>query len=131
MEIVLAIIGGFLVGWMIRGYLLTWALNRLAKEANIDLEKLINDIKAETENVKVQTQKLKEKTEQDDVVHVKLEEHHGHFYMFREDNDQFLAQGSTFDEIKNLIKAKHPNIIVAAAPGTDPDLIARFKATKA
>ena len=123
-------VGGFAVGWYIRGAIMRWAIDRIAKQAGLDLQKLINDIDSETEDVRKQTKKVLEQAKQDDLVEVKLEEHHGHFYMFRADNDKFLAQGSTFDEIKNLIKAKHPDITVAAVD-TDPEVLKRFKATKA
>lgn len=128
METALYIVGGFAAGWIIRGAIVRWALTRIAKQAGLDLEKIWDEVRAEARGEKPDAETT---VEIDSIVHVKLEEHHGHYYMFREDNDQFLAQGSTFNEIRDLIKAKHPEITIAAAPGTDPEVLARFKATKA
>ena len=48
----------------------------------------------------------------DEIIHrVKVEEHHGHLYWFDEDNDKFLAQGKTQDEVIAAVKKRFPDHI--------------------
>lgn len=48
----------------------------------------------------------------DEIIHrVKVEEHHGHVYWFDQDNDRFLGQGATQDEVIAVVKKRFPQHI--------------------
>lgn len=48
----------------------------------------------------------------DEIIHrVKVEEHHGHLYWFDQDNDRFLAQGATQDEVIAAVRKRFPEHI--------------------
>lgn len=48
----------------------------------------------------------------DEIIHrVKVEEHYGHLYWFDEDNDRFLAQGETQEELVSVLKERFPQHI--------------------
>lgn len=65
----------------------------------------------------------------DEIIHrVKVEEHHGHVYWFDEDNDRFLGQGATQEEVIAVVKKRFPqhifflgkNEVVAESTGWQP-----------
>jgi hypothetical protein len=62
-----------------------------------------------------------------DVIHVVKEEKHGDVtYWFDQDNDQFLAQGRDFDEIKSHIKQRfHKHVFLI----NDTQMLASSKET--
>lgn len=48
----------------------------------------------------------------DEIIHrVKVEEHHGHVYWFDLDNDRFLGQGATQDEVISVVRKRFPEHI--------------------
>lgn len=48
----------------------------------------------------------------DEIIHrVKVEEHHGHLYWFDRDNDRFLGQGATQEDVIAVIKKRFPEHI--------------------
>lgn len=65
----------------------------------------------------------------DEIIHrVKVEEHQGHVYWFDQDNDRFLGQGATQDEVIAVVKKRFPehifflskNEVVAESTGWQP-----------
>lgn len=65
----------------------------------------------------------------DEIIHrVKVEEHHGHLYWFDEDNDRFLGQGATQDEVIAVVRKRFPehifflskNEVIAESTGWRP-----------
>lgn len=56
---------------------------------------------------------------------VKIEEHHGIFYVYDADTEEFLGQGSTAEEFAEKL---HNDLILQPVEG-DPDVIARFRKT--
>lgn len=63
-------------------------------------------------------------------VDVKLEMHHGIFYMFRADNDAFIAQGSTYNELRDIANLRIPEKAMIRVTQGDDDVIAKLKDTK-
>ena len=61
----------------------------------------------------------------DNAVEVKVEEHHGQFYLFDKNTDVFLAQGYDAKEIASKMQ-KSLQVYITVG---DPDVIERFKAT--
>ena len=56
---------------------------------------------------------------------VKIEEHHGQFYLFDADTDQFLGQGYTAQDFADKLSK---DIVIKIVQG-EPEVIARFKST--
>lgn len=44
----------------------------------------------------------------ENTVTAKLEIHHGHFYMFDAETDEFLGQGETKEELSEILRKKFP-----------------------
>jgi hypothetical protein len=70
----------------------------------------------------------------DEIIHrVKVEEHYGHLYWFDQDNDRFLGQGATQDEVIAVVKKRFPEHIFflskdkVVAANTDWKLSAQSK----
>ena len=62
-------------------------------------------------------QKLREKPTDDelDQLEVKIEQHQGQLYAFRLDNDQFLGQGASREELIESLKGKQNNVSVVVS----------------
>ena len=56
---------------------------------------------------------------------VKIEQHHDIFYLFDADNDTFIGQGRTMQEITDRIREE---VVLNVMEG-DPDVIRRFRDT--
>lgn len=47
----------------------------------------------------------------ENTIKAKLEVHHGHFYMFNQETDEFLAQGETAEELSATLREKFPKVV--------------------
>ena len=81
---VTGIILWLLFWWMVK-QLLVWLVLRIAKEKIAEL-----------------------KAEEDEVL-LKLEKHGDMLYCYRKDNDEFIGQAKTLEELADMFKKKYPN----------------------
>lgn len=81
---VTGIILWLLFWWMVK-QLLVWLVLRIAKE------------------------KIAELKAQEDEVLLKLEKHGDMMYCYRKDNDEFIGQATTLEELADMFKKKYPN----------------------
>jgi hypothetical protein len=84
----------FAAGWYVRELYAVRKINNMLKE--MDLEE-----KAEP--------KLKE-------LKVNIEKHNGRFYLYKQVDDQFIAQGATKSEVIELLKKSYPATNIVADP---------------
>lgn len=88
--LVLAI--GFLMGWHQREQWAKKKVDYLMGQLNTALDEQINDSK----------------------IQIKIERHSGVLYVFNKENDEFMAQGATRDELEDALKVKYPNKVFLA-----------------
>lgn len=113
METLLYIILGFVVGFYAGKILmrvqLTLAFIMMLKDLKIseqDLRDLQNKLKGELD-----PEAAVEKSSEDlEVIEIKLEQHGEQIYAFRKDNDQFLGQGSTQEDLVHRLGEKMRNV---------------------
>jgi hypothetical protein len=84
----------FAAGWYVRELYAVRKINNMLKE--MDLEE-----KAEP--------KVKE-------LKVNIEKHNGNFYLYKQVDDQFIAQGATKSEVIELLKKSYPATNIVADP---------------
>jgi hypothetical protein len=59
--------------------------------------------------LKLAAKEIKKMKEEGDDILLKVEEHSGQYYCFRKDNDEFIGQGATLQEVADIFKKKYPN----------------------
>ena len=94
--------------------IIIWATLRQMEREGIEIDELLERAK----------QKVAEK-----VVQARLEEHHGVFYLYRVDNGEFIAQGSSHAEVERLTELRIPNLPVYVTEA-DEAVMERYRATK-
>lgn len=96
---------GAIVGWKVNDLLFKITFGKMLSDAGVtdkDLEKFVRHwapVLEKEAGIVVQNK--------DDVkpeVFVKIEQHHGALYAFRKDNDKFLGQGATREELIERLK---------------------------
>lgn len=70
---------------------------------------LIAKNEALAEQVKEMTKQIKEQ-----IIHVNIEKHGEVFYLFEKDTNRFIAQGATFEEVKEHCQTRFKNKSVIA-----------------
>jgi len=103
MDTIALVIFGFIVGYLMGKAVANWTNTLAFREILKDLGIKDSDI-----------QKLRESPADDDLdqLEVKIEQHQGQLYAFRLDNDQFLGQGSSREELIESLKGKLNNVRV-------------------
>jgi lipopolysaccharide export LptBFGC system permease protein LptF len=106
----------FLIG-MFAGIVLTvivgrWILIRATARAEQQIEQMVQAIQALSVNQ----------------VQARVEEDNGVFYVYRADDNTFLAQGTTMAELRERIESRMKDAMVCVTEG-DPEVLARLKAT--
>ena len=104
---------GLLVAYVIVKIMI-WSTLRQLERDNIEIDELMTRI----------TKKI-----EDNIISARMEEHQGQFYLFRTDNNEFIAQGSTADEVDAHTDSRFgkKSVIVTDA---DPSVLSRYLATK-
>jgi hypothetical protein len=65
------------------------------------------------------------KDHMDEITHrVKVEEHQGTFYWFDFDDDEFLAQGQTYQDVIDVVKSRFPTHMFVLSTDKEMWLIA-------
>jgi len=69
-------------------------------------------LKAKNEVLREQLEEVTKKVK-DTIIHVNIEKHGDVFYLFEKDTDRFIAQGTTFEEVKQhcLTRFKNKNVV--------------------
>jgi hypothetical protein len=112
--IAVAVIAG-LVGYRIADHLHKTVMADLLERAGVTpekMEQIMKDLQSEIDG--------DEETEQEfPNLEITIEQHSNTLYAFRKDNDQFLAQGATRDELIDMISKKVSNVtlVIAEADG--------------
>jgi hypothetical protein len=103
MDTIALVIFGFIVGYLMGKAVANWTNTLAFREILKDLGIKDSDI-----------QKLRESPDNDDLdqLEVKIEQHQGQLYAFRLDNDQFLGQGASREELIESLKGKLNNVRV-------------------
>lgn len=93
----LFLVVGFYAGWKLSDYLRTTATMMLFRELGIS-EK---DLRALAKKNGMELPEDNSEDSEDDLeeIHIKVEKHGTEIYAFRVDNDQFLGQGSTREQL--------------------------------
>lgn len=76
---------GTLYGWHLRERHATRTLERFLREAKV------------------------EESEQEDLTHIVIEKHNDVFYVYERENNTFMAQGSTREELEENLKKRYPD----------------------
>lgn len=113
MDFLLGLAVGVAVSYLITR-LIVWMTLRQIEREGIEVEQLIQSMK----------QKVQER-----IVQARLEEHQGMFYLYRVDNDEFIAQGRTHDEIQRITDQRLPDLPVYVTEAED-SVLERYRATK-
>ena len=69
------------------------------------------------------TDDAEETSEELTVVAIKIEQHDGHLYVFRKDNDQFLGQGKDLESLIDRLGEKLKNVRLVASKEDGADLL--------
>jgi hypothetical protein len=92
--------------------IVVWHTLREMRRAGIDIEELLRD---DAEPV------------QDTRVECRLEEHEGTWFLYRKDNDEFVAQGRNKQELSDAVTSRFPDKLVIATD-IDDEVRQRFAA---
>lgn len=102
MELIILFIIGFAIGWSISAKINRKLLGQAFGE-------ILNDLKIGPDQLKpfaakygmkmTKIEKDETTNEEQEVVEVKIEHHHGSLYAFRKDTDKFLGQGLNREEL--------------------------------
>jgi len=103
---------GIIAGMMVTAVLVSIAYRMAVRRAEQQIENLSEAIKAFGANL----------------VQARVEEDNGVFYVYRVDDNSFLAQGTSIGELKERIESRLRDVMVHVTEG-DPEVLARLKAT--
>jgi hypothetical protein len=112
-EFILGFTSGLIVSYIIVK-VVVWSTLRQLEQDDIRVDELID--------------KMKQKI-QSSIVQARLEEHQGVFYLYRVDNDEFIAQGRTHAEVEARAEQRIPNLPVYVTQAEESAL-ERYRATK-
>lgn len=103
LDYLIVFIVGVWVGKKVHDLLFRAMLARAMKELGITEE----DLAKLTEKM---TQSEDSENDGFDVIDIKIEQHNGALYAFRKDNDQFLGQGNSREDLINRLATKMSNV---------------------
>lgn len=113
----------FVIGYRISAWVHFMSLKAIIEDLNISAD----DLKRVAEKNGIDLSKYEEEDEEDEkpsrsTLEIKVEEHKGQFYAFALENDRFIAQGQTTDELLDEILKKNPigvNVVCDRNDGGD------------
>jgi hypothetical protein len=103
---------GVIAGMIITTVLVNIAFRLATRRAEQQIEQLAEAIKTLSANQ----------------IQARVEEDNGVFYVYRVDDNSFLAQGNTMAELRERIESRMKNVMVYVTEG-DAEVLARLKAT--
>lgn len=94
--------------------IVVWVTIRQIQRQGIEIEQFINQLRQHSKDI---------------LVEARLEEHHGEFYLYRVDNGEFIAQGTTAQEITERTdqRIRDKTVVVTES---DAEVLSRYRATK-
>ena len=105
-EIIIAFIAGLYIGFKVQDVIMKVTFGKMLADAGVtdkDLSKLIAHWKPKMDPENSSEDDLEEIT-------IKIEQHSDTLYAFRKDNDQFLGQGATREELIKCLSGKFNNV---------------------
>lgn len=105
---------GVIMGMIVTAVLVNIAYRLATRRAEQQIEQLAEAIKALGANQ----------------ILARVEEDNGVFYVYRVDDNSFLAQGTTMAELRQRIESRMKDAMVYVTEG-DPEVLARLKSTGA
>mgnify|MGYP000356054545 CR=1 FL=1 len=105
-EIIIAFGLGLYIGFKVQDVIMKATFGRMLEEAGVtgkDLNKLIAHWKPQMDPEDSSADDLEE-------IRIKIERHSDTLYAFRKDNDQFLGQGATREELIERLGEKFTNV---------------------
>ena len=112
-EFILGFASGLIVAYIIVK-VVVWSTLRQLEQDDIRVDELID--------------KMKQKIEQN-IIAARMEEHQGLFYLYRADNNEFIAQGATADEIDARTDERFGKKAVIVTDADDM-VLSRYLATR-
>ena len=108
MELLIAAIVGYMVGYWIRGIIVLYNLSRNPEAVIKMLEQLkrINEAEGQ-EDLDATLSKIKQAVP--DGTELFIEQVNGQFYAYNKENNRFVAQGSTLDELLETAHKRFPD----------------------
>lgn len=94
--------------------IVVWATLRQMERRGVEIENLVHKIKQDAQAL---------------VVEARLEEHQGEFFLYRVDNGEFIAQGTTAQEIQDRTDKRISGQAVVVTE-SDDGVMERYRATK-
>jgi poly-beta-hydroxyalkanoate depolymerase len=113
---------GFLLGVTVFYVLLRMAINYFRRQ----LEQMLKTVLESETELKTIEDRLEPKAT---AIHTRLEEVDGVFYVYNIDNGEFIAQGTTADEVQKHVQSRISNKDVFIVQG-DNEAIKRYRSTK-
>ena len=113
MNFFIGFVMGIALSYLIHRFIVWSTLKQMEREG-IEIDELLERVK---------------KKVAESVVQARLEEHQGIFYLYRLDNGEFIAQGSSHDEVERLTELRIPNLPVYVTEA-DEAVMERYRATQ-
>ncbi len=112
-EFALGVVVGMMVAYIIVK-VVVWSTLRQLERDNIEIDELMEKVTKKIEN---------------NIIAARMEEHQGQFYLYRTDNNEFIAQGATAAEVDAHTDTRFgkKSVIVTDA---DPQVLSRYLSTK-
>ena len=113
---------GAVAGYRVADHIHKAIMPDLFKRAGVTpekLERVMEDLKKEIGQV--------DDTANDTEILIKVEQHGTQLYVFRKDNDEFLGQGTNYDEILKILQSKFKNVKFAVHKEDGADLLGLIK----
>jgi hypothetical protein len=124
METVILTILAFIVGYKVSSWIHAMTFKKILDDLGVG-EKELRELHNKLADELVDSPEAEEKVTDKTVVEVKIEQHQGHLYAYELEQDTFIAQGQTSDELLSRIMERYPvNHRVICDRSNGGDLIA-------
>jgi len=123
-EFVIIFILGFWLGWKLQGYLMIGMLKQLLADLGVTNQQLIKVAKDAAATLGVEAEEKVRELEAKandglEQIEIKVEKHGEVLYAFRKDNDAFLGQGSTKDQLIEAMSLRMKNVRLTVVEGNE------------
>jgi len=107
MEYIITLIVGLVIGWKAGSFITALSFTEILKELGVKDDQ----VRKLARKYKISSDEEPEKTEREpEEIVIKVEEHSGVLYAFRIENDEFLGQGKTRDELVDGLAKRFKNV---------------------
>jgi hypothetical protein len=119
MELILVFALGAYVGSRVNAWLNLLAMREMLKDLGIKDSDLTALLKKQNQKLGIEDPKEEELP----TIEVKLEQHQGQIYAFRKDNDEFLGQGTSREDLIDHISKRMKNVKLNISRDDGADLL--------